>query len=264
MTAAPQEVETLISTSELTKRFGSLAAVAGVDLDVHAGRVTALIGPNGAGKSTLVNLLSGLTLPTTGGIRFRGEPVTGMHAWQLAQLGIARTFQTPRLFDGGLTAVEVIMLAQDARERRPSWFGALFGADAMASASSSGRTAAGQWLDFVGLEDAADVPATSLPIGSQRLLDVARALAMQPTLLLLDEPAAGLDASESAGLAKLIRRIAAGGTGVVLVEHDMGIVMSIADQVVVLDQGSVIATGPPAEIAREPRVIEAYLGVDEA
>lgn len=256
---ADAAADPLLVVSGLTKRFGGFKAVDGVDLALRPGTITAMVGPNGAGKSTLINLVAGALVPSGGRITLRGQRLDGLHANEVARLGLARTFQTPKAF-GGLTAVETVMLARD-RHSRTRLIDAILSTPRARREGEDARERAMAWLDFVGLRVSADLIATSLPVGHQRLLDVARALAAEPTVLLLDEPAAGLDHTETVALGKLVRGIAAMGVAVLLVEHDMGLVMSVADWIVVLDQGRKIAEGPPSVVGQDQRVIEAYLGV---
>jgi ABC-type branched-subunit amino acid transport system ATPase component/branched-subunit amino acid ABC-type transport system permease component len=249
----------LLQASGLTKRFGGFTAVHDVELTVLAGQITAMIGPNGAGKSTVINMLSGALLPTSGQIRINGHALVGREAESIAKLGLARTFQTPKLFEG-LTTLETIMLARD-RFSRAGALGAVLRSPRARRDDEEARRTALEWLEFVGLVGAAQVPVSALPVGSQRLVEVARALAAEPDFILFDEPAADLDHSETERLAELLRFISASGIGVLLVEHDMQLVMSTAQQVVVLDAGSKIAAGTPIEVGANPQVIEAYLGV---
>jgi ABC-type branched-subunit amino acid transport system ATPase component len=255
------DTQPIVATTGLTKRFGSLVAVDGVDLELRPGVITAVIGPNGAGKSTLIGMLSGLLLPSEGEIRLAGQPIQGLHCHDIAAMGVARTFQTPRLFPG-LTAVENVMLARYGRGRQ-RWLGGILRSPLARREEQVARDTALSWLDLLGLAGVADHEATSLPIGTQRLLELVRALATEPAVLLLDEPAAGLDPSETAELGDVFRREAAAGPAVLLVEHDMSMVMSIADVVVVLDRGRRIAAGTPSEVSRDPEVIRSYLGTSE-
>jgi branched-chain amino acid transport system ATP-binding protein len=249
--------QAIMTARGLTKRFGSLTAVSDVDLDLHPGTITALIGPNGAGKSTVVNLLSGLILPSAGEMHYAGGSVRGMHPFELAQLGVLRTFQTPRLCPG-LTAAETVTLGLQAHDRN-AWGRALFHTPGLFKTEEERRGQALAVLAEIDVEDV-DTEVTALAVGTQRLVELARALIGAPTVLLLDEPGAGLDPSESAALGSLLQKIAASGPAVLLIEHDMSVVMSVADRVVVLDQGAVIAVGTPAEVSRDDAVIEAYLG----
>ena len=249
----------VVEISGLSRSFGSLRALHGVHVTLQPGTITAMVGPNGAGKSTFINLLSGAFLPTAGEIRLDGVRIDGLPAADIARLGIARTFQTPRLFQG-LTATETVMVARD-RFASAGLPAAALHLPAVRRDEDEAREIALRWLRFVGLEAEAAMPALSLPVGHQRLAEVARALATEPDVLLLDEPAAGLDHTETGVLSDLVRQISASGVAVLLVEHDMAMVMSIADRVVVLDHGEKIAEGTPTEVGRNPAVVEAYLGV---
>jgi branched-chain amino acid transport system ATP-binding protein len=246
----------------VTKRFGGLTAVDGVSFDVPAKGVTAVIGPNGAGKTTLFNMVSGFLAPTAGRVLFEGDDITDLAPERIAARGLVRTFQLVQLFPD-LTALENVKVGCHLGTR-----GGLFAAIARPGwarreeAEVEGR--ARELLELVGLREQGATRAAVLPYGQQRLLEIARALAARPKLLLLDEPAAGLDTEESKRLSALIRRIADGGTTVLLIEHDMNLVMNTADSVVVLDFGRRIAHGTPAEVRKDPQVLAAYLGTEEA
>ncbi len=262
--AAPLRAETeLVAVEGLTKRFGSLAAVNDVSFSLRPGYVTAMIGPNGAGKSTVINMLSGTLVPTEGTVGIMGRPAVGLRPQHIAALGLSRTFQTPRLFEG-MTLLETVMLARDRYGSRSWLWGVAFRSPRALRDERDARDQALAWLAYIGLADDANELASSLTTGKQRLAELARALACEPTVLLLDEPAAGLDGGETRTLAEVIRSLADAGIAVLLVEHDMSMVMSIADHVVVLEEGRKIAEGTAAEIASNQSVIDAYLGVVQA
>jgi branched-chain amino acid transport system ATP-binding protein len=250
--------EPLLSIRGLAKSFGGVRAIEAVSLDVPAGSLTALIGPNGAGKTTVFNLVTNLFPPDAGSIRFGEVALAGLAPHEIARLGLLRTFQTARVFPG-LTALENVLAGAHRRVRAHAlqqmlWLGA-----ARREERALVEQAAAL-LDLVGLQRFRDVAATSLPMGAQKLIELCRALMARPRLLLLDEPAAGLNDSETAELATLIRAMRESGITVMLVEHNMGLVMGIADEVVVLDLGRIIARGTPHEVQRDERVIAAYLG----
>ncbi|MER3401091.1 MAG: ABC transporter ATP-binding protein [Thermoflexus sp.] len=251
----------LLEVIRVRKAFSGLMALVDVSLQVWPGQIKGLIGPNGAGKTTLFNLIAGLLRPTAGDIRFQGRSIVGLPPYRIVALGIARTFQNVRLFPG-MTVLEHVLVGAH-RIGRSGLLGAIFQTPRMRAEEARLRERAWALLERVGLAEWADRPAESLPLGLQRVLEVARALASSPRLLLLDEPGAGLNPSEKARLAALIQEVRRAGVTVLLVEHDMGLVMGLADEIAVLDYGVLIAEGPPEAIRRDPRVIAAYLGADE-
>jgi branched-chain amino acid transport system ATP-binding protein len=250
----------LLTVRGLTKRFEGLVANDEIDLDVPEGSLFAVIGPNGAGKTTFFNMLSGFFLPTAGTIAFDGQDITGVRQDKIAAMGLIRTFQLVQMFRG-MTVAENVEVGSHLRTRggiasaliRPPW---------LRRQEAEIRVKARALLDFVGLGGLADMSAELLPYGQQRLLEVARAMAAEPRLLLLDEPAAGLNAHETDALAEVIQQINARGVTIVLIEHDVGLVTRIAHRIAVLDFGCKIAEGTPDEIKRHPDVIAAYLGTE--
>jgi branched-chain amino acid transport system ATP-binding protein len=250
----------LLDLQEISLAFGGLQALERVSFSVPPGAIKAIIGPNGAGKTTLFNLVTGFLTPQAGRVIFRGQEIQGKPAHALAALGIARTFQLVQLFDH-MTVLENVMVGR----HRLSHAGLLSGAFRLPrSRREEGliRQRAWEALEFMGLADRAHQIAALLPLGLKRLLEIARALAAEPTLLLLDEPASGLDAGETDRLGEMILALRHQGITVLLVEHDMALTMEVADEIAVLNYGRLIADGPPRAIQRHPEVIAAYLGTD--
>lgn len=260
--AESRQPAALLTLASVSKRFGGLQALSGVSLSIERGHVHGLIGPNGAGKTTLFNLITGLYAPDEGRFELDGVSYLPAPAHQIARAGIARTFQNIRLF-GAMTALENVMVGRHVRTGCGAW-AAMLRTPSQRREEAAIRAQASRLLDEVGLERLADVPARTLSYGDQRRLEIARALATEPRLLALDEPAAGMNATEKRALRELLLRIQAGGVTLLLIEHDVKLVMDVCDRVSVLDHGRLIAEGEPHAIRRDPMVIEAYLGAGHA
>jgi branched-chain amino acid transport system ATP-binding protein len=260
MVTAPAPM--LLQASRLCKRFGGVRAVQDISLDVPAGAVFAIIGPNGAGKSTLLNLLSGVFRPDAGSVTFDGVDLTRVKAHRRVRHGIARTFQKIRLFKQ-LSALDNVVAGFHIHTTVPAWQYVVHG-PAFRASHARCRTEAARLLAFMGLEARAHVAAGSLSYGERRMLEIARALATAPRLLMVDEPAAGLNAQEVENLVERLQMLRRDGLTILVVEHNMDLVMTIADRVLVIDYGQHLFEGAPAEVQRHPGVIAAYLGDEGA
>ncbi|MFZ5775036.1 MAG: ABC transporter ATP-binding protein [Thermodesulfobacteriota bacterium] len=251
----------LLAVNSLHRRFGGLHAVNDVSFSVEQGMIKAVIGPNGAGKTTLFNLISGAIPPSSGMIHFKDQPVQGLPPFRIARLGMARTYQNIKLYPG-MTALENVMVGRHCRGKA-GFIAGMFNLPWTRKEERAMRERCLELLELLEIAELADTEATSLAFGQQRAVEFARALAMEPELLLLDEPAAGLNIYETAEVARLIKKINQQGITVLLVEHDMSLVMEISQEIVVLSFGQKIAEGTPSEIQHNKEVIKIYLGEDD-
>lgn len=251
----------MLETNGVTIKFGGLTAVNHVDLKIRDNKITGLIGPNGAGKTTFFNCISGVYTPSEGTVIFDGKHIEGKRPYQICKAGISRTYQVINLF-WQMTVLENVMVGMHPR-LKSNFFTDLFRTPETRQQEAEARKKAYEWLEFVGLEKYANDPASSLSYGGQRLLEIVRGLASDCKILLLDEPAAGMNTKEKAEFDKLLKRILDKGVTILMIEHDMELVMGVCDYIYVLEYGKLLAEGVPEEVQKNPEVIRAYLGGDD-